>query len=293
MNCKILTYSLMVAALAFAACSDKEHTVNLGDETQQQPRTPARPLVADLESISVPGTDVSFNMVLVRAGSFTMGGVDADAPEHQVTLTHNFYIGQTEVTQALYRAVMDTSVAEFNYGDDYPVDHVSYSDAVAFCQKLKEMTGYNFTLPTEAQWEYAAQGGHRAPSSRTAYAGSDIIGNVAWYWDNSPHYQTENPVTHEPLIIRHTCAVKGRQPNALNLYDMTGNVREWCSDWYAALGSGAVTDPEGQTSAGLGRVYRGGSCNDSAQYCRVAHREGLSSSSTSYNIGFRVAVTMD
>ena len=293
MNCKILTYSLMVAALAFAACSDKEHTVNLGDETQQQPRTPARPLVADLESISVPGTDVSFNMVLVRAGSFTMGGVDADAPEHQVTLTHNFYIGQTEVTQALYRAVMDTSVAEFNYGDDYPVDHVSYSDAVGFCQKLKEMTGYNFTLHTEAQWEYAAQGGHRAPSSRTAYAGSDIIGNVAWYWDNSPHYQTENPVTHEPLIIRHTCAVKGRQPNALNLYDMTGNVREWCSDWYAALGSGAVIDPEGQTSAGLGRVYRGGSCNDSAQYCRVAHREGLSSSSTSYNIGFRVAVTMD
>ena len=74
---------------------------------------------------------------------------------------------------------------------------------------------------------------------------------------------------------------------------MTGNVREWCSDWYAALGSGAVIDPEGQTSAGLGRVYRGGSCNDSAQYCRVAHREGLSSSSTSYNIGFRVAVTMD
>lgn len=293
MNCKILTYSLMVAVLAFAACGDKEYTVNMGDETQQQPTSPARPLVTDLEAIAVPGKDVTFNMVLVRSGSFTMGGVDANAPEHQVTLTHNFYIGQTEVTQALYRAVMDTSVSEFNYGDDYPVDNVSYDDALEFCQRLRRLTGYRFELPTEAQWEYAAQGGHRAPSSRTAYSGSDNIGNVGWYWDNSPHYQTENPVTHEPFTIRHTSAVRGKQANALGLYDMTGNVREWCADYYSALGTQAVTDPECQHSDGLGRVYRGGSCNDSAQYCHVAHREGLSSSSKSYNIGFRVAITMD
>ncbi len=293
MNCKLLTYSLMAVALTLAACSDDEYTVNLGDETQQQPRTPARPLVADMESVTVPGTEVSFNMVKVRAGTFTMGGVDADAPEHQVTLTRDFYIAQTEVTQALYRAVMDTSVSEFNYGDNYPVDHVSYNDAMDFCFKLRELTGYHFTLPTEAQWEYAARGGHRASPSATAYAGSDNIGSVAWYWNNSPQYQTENPVTHEPMLIRHTSEVRGKQPNELNIYDMTGNVREWCADWYSPLGTAAVTDPEGLSSAGYGRIYRGGSCNDSAQYCRVAHREGLSSSSKSYNIGFRVVITLD
>ena len=90
-----------------------------------------------------------------------------------------------------------------------------------------------------------------------------------------------------------TSEVRGKQPNELNIYDMTGNVREWCADWYSPLGTAAVTDPEGLSSAGYGRVYRGGSCNDSAQYCRVAHREGLSSSSKSYNIGFRVVITMD
>ena len=296
MKYKILKYSLecvvaALIALTMVACGDKEYTVDTGDSQAQQ-QTSARPLVSDIETINIPNSDVSFEMVLVCAGTFTMGGVDAEGPEHQVTLSHDFYIGQTEVTQALFRAVMDTSYSEFNYGGNYPADNVSHMDAVEFCRKLTKLTGYRFTLPTEAQWEYAAQGGHRAPSSRTDYAGSNNIGSVGWYWDNSPHYQTEDPFTHVTLTIRHTSAVRSKQANNLGVYDMTGNVREWCSDWYSVLGSEDVTDPEGPLSSSLGHVYRGGSCNDSAKYCRVAHRESLSSLSKGFDFGFRVVINM-
>lgn len=282
----------MLAAVAFAACSDKEYTVNTG-ESSSTPQQQVRQLVADVETITVPNSTESFDMVLVKAGTFTMGGVDAEGPEHQVTLTHNYYIGATEVTQALYRAVMDVNPSEFNYGDNYPVDKVSHTDAVAFCQKLTKLTGYRFELPTEAQWEYAAQGGHRAPQAHNTYAGGNDIGVLGWYWDNAPHYNTEDFETHEPLVIRHTSAVKGKQPNALGVYDMTGNVREWCADWYSVLGTQSVTDPTGPVSSERGRVYRGGSCNDSAQYCRVAHRESLSSTSKGFDFGFRVAINMN
>lgn len=282
----------MVAAMAFAACTDDEYSIDLGESpaSQQQWR---RQLTADVEIINVPNTSENIEMVLVKAGTFTMGGVDEEGPEHQVTLTHDFYIGSTEVTQALYYAVMNVNPSEFNYGDNYPVDKVSHKDAVDFCQKLTQLTGYRFVLPTEAQWEYAAQGGHRAPSAHYTYAGSNTINNVGWYWGNAPQYVTEDYITHELDTVRHTCAVKGKQPNALGIYDMTGNVREWCADWYSVLGSESVTDPVGPVSSERGRVYRGGSCNDSAQYCRVAHRESLSSLSKGFNFGFRVAINMN
>lgn len=172
MKRNILTYSLLVLASAFAACSDKEYTVNTG-EGSTTPSQPPAPLVREVESFTVPGTEVSFDMVLVHGGTFTMGGYDAEGPEHQVTLSHDYYIGRTEVTQALYRAVMQANPSEFTYGDDYPVDQVSHWDAVHFCQKLSQLTGYRFTLPTEAQWEYAAQGGatahlQPAPTMRAA-----------------------------------------------------------------------------------------------------------------------------
>lgn len=293
MKRNILTYSLLVLATAFAACSDKEYTVNTG-EGSTTPSQPPAPLVRDVESFTVPGTEVSFDMVLVHGGTFTMGGYDAEGPEHQVTLSHDYYIGRTEVTQALYRAVMQANPSEFTYGDNYPVDQVSHWDAVHFCQKLSQLTGYRFTLPTEAQWEYAAQGGHRAPATRTDYAGGNNLGNVGWYWENAPHYsvnttsrQTGRDTT---LVIRHTSAVGGKSANALGLRDMTGNVREWCADWYSVLGTEAVVDPQGPVSSDRGRVFRGGSCNDSAQYCHVAHREGLSPMSKGFDFGFRVVI---
>ena len=292
MKHKVLTYSLLAATMLFAACKEKEFSVETGDGGSV-PQQQVHPLTAEVETISLPNSSVKFDMVLVKAGTFTMGGADAEGPQHQVTLTHDFYIGSTEVTQALYMAVMAANPSAFNYDVTYPVDNVSHFDAVQFCQKLTKLTGYRFTLPTEAQWEYAAQGGHRAQGAHTDYAGSNNIGTVGWYWDNAPHYQTEDPFTHETLVARHTSAVKGKQPNALGLYDMTGNVREWCLDWYSVLGTGSVTDPAGPVSSDRGRVYRGGSCNDSAQYCRVAHREGLSSTSKGFDFGFRVVVNMN
>ena len=250
---------------------------------------------------------IPLKLVFVKGGDMQMGCSDErdgdcmsqEVPTHTVTLT-DFYIGETEITQAQWMAVMgrDNNPSYWK-GNTLPVERVSWEECHRFIARLNKYLsaelpeGYRFALPSEAQWEYAARGGHRASPSATAYAGSDNIDIVAWYWNNSPQYQTENPVTHEPMLIRHTSEVRGKQPNELNIYDMTGNVREWCADWYSPLGTAAVTDPEGLSSAGYGRVYRGGSCNDSAQYCRVAHREGLSSSSKSYNIGFRVVITMD
>ena len=238
--------------------------------------------------------------------SWTMGTTSekgrstSNEDAHQVMLDANYYIGVFELTHAQCAACEISRAGNYNEeyrwrmtpqnrtpwngfrGSTLPPAEPSISSPFG---KIRDRTGLLVDFPTEAQWEYAARGGHRASPSATAYAGSDNIGSVGWYWNNSPQYQTEN--------IRHTSEVRGKQPNELNIYDMTGNVREWCADWYSPLGTAAVTDPEGLSSAGYGRVYRGGSCNDSAQYCRVAHREGLSSSSKSYNIGFRVVITMD
>ena len=296
MKHKILTFSLMVAALAFVGCKDDEFTVDTGTSTPSQQQH-VRQLMSDLETFTVPNSSVSFDMVLVKAGTFVMGGVDDEGPAHEVTLTHNYYIGSTEVTQALYYAVMNENPSVFSYGENYPVDNVSHKDAVTFCQKLTQLTGYHFVLPTEAQWEYAAQGGHSSQAARTAYAGGNNIGAVGWYWGNAPEYNVNavsSTTGHDTvLVVRHTNAVKGKQANALGLNDMTGNVREWCADWYSVLGSEAVTDPEGPLSSDRGRVYRGGSCNDSAQYCRIAHRESLSTMSKGFDFGFRVAINMD
>ena len=296
MKHKVLTYSMLATAIFFASCKEKEFSVETGDGGSV-PQQQVHPLTAEVETISVPNSSVKFDMVLVKAGTFTMGGVDAEGPQHQVTLMHDFYIGSTEVTQALYYAVMKENPSHFNDGDNFPVDNISHWDAVHFCQKLSQITGYHFVLPTEAQWEYAAQGGHKAPAAHTNYSGGNYIDNVGWYWGNAPHYNVNavSSITgHDTVLVaRRTSAVKGKQPNALGLYDMTGNVREWCADWYSPLGSEAVTDPTGPLSSDRGRVYRGGSCNDSAQYCRVAHRESLSTMSKGFDFGFRVVVNMN
>ena len=161
----------------------------------------------------------------------------------------------------------------FSNGGKYPVETVSYNDAMAFCQKLSEMTGRTFTLPTEAQWEYAARGGHKASRQQTVFSGSDNLDEVAWYLDNAEES------THEVATL---------QPNALGLYDMTGNVWEWCRDfWSDDFGSDAVTDPEGP-SEGMKHVDRGGSWNKVPSHCRLSFRYGLNPDYKAYNLGFRV-----
>ena len=227
--------------------------------------------------------DVSFDMVLVKGGTFTMGNTDKgvisgifsfldnDRPAHNVTLTQDYYIGKTQVTQNLWRAVMGNNPSYFK-GDNRPVESVSWNDCQEFLSKLNEMTGLDFRLPTEAEWEYAARGGNRSRGYK--YSGSDNIGSVAWYDGNS------NSTTHP---------VAGKQSNELGIYDMSGNVWEWCGDRYGSYSSSSQTNPKGAAS-GNARVYRGGSWDDDPGCCRPANRDYYAPDFRSDCIGFRLAL---
>ena len=242
-----------------------------------------------VETFTIRG--VSFNMIKVQGGTFTMGATaeqssDADSeekPTHQVTLS-DYYIGETEVTQELWQAVMGTTIQEqakqgtfdtslYGVGNSYPMYYISWNDCQTFVKKLNQLTGKNFRLPTEAEWEYAARGGQKSKGYK--YAGSNTLSDVAWYDGNS------SSKTHP---------VKQKQANELGLYDMSGNVYEWCQDWYGRYSSNAQTNPTGPSS-GSGRVYRGGSWYSSASYCRVAYRNRRSTPGFRFNyVGFRVVL---
>ncbi len=236
---------------------------------------PPKPNFVDLsedtkQSITVNG--VTFDMVYVQGGTFTMGcsgeqGSDCESdesPSHPVTLS-DYYIGKFEVTQALWRAVMGSNPS-YMQGNNLPVERVSWNDCQTFVNQLNSLTGRRFSLPTEAQWEYAARGG--GSSRGYKYAGSNIVENVAWYTGSS------DTRSHE---------VGGKHPNELGIYDMSGNVWEWCSDWYGAYGSSAQSDPTGPTS-GTYRVVRGGNWDGDATYCRVSYR-GIAPPDNSGNLG--------
>lgn len=223
--------------------------------------------------------DVSFTMVAVEGGTFTMGataeqGSDAgydEEPTHRVTLS-SYYIGQTEVTQALWKEVMDKKPSKFK-GDNNPVEQVSWDDCQTFIQKLNQRIGKNFRLPTEAEWEYAARGGLKSRGYK--YSGSNDLSSVAWYNDNS------DSKTH---------AVGTKAPNELGIYDMSGNVLEWCNDWYGNYSSSAQTNPTGAAS-GSRRVYRGGSWYFSARFCRSSDRGNSTPSNRDDYLGLRLALS--
>ena len=221
---------------------------------------------------------VSLTMIGVEPGSFMMGsenGFDDEKPVHQVTLTKPYYLGETEVTQAQWRAVMGNNPSRFQ-GDIRPVENVSWDDAMAFCKKLNEQgkapRGWKFTLPTEAQWEFAARGGSR--SRGYTYSGSNDVDDVAWYTSNS------GSGTH---------AVRQKEANELGLYDMSGNVWEWCLDGSRSYSSSAVTDPQGPDS-GSRRVLRGGGWDFNAHRCRSVYRFNYSPGLRGSYCGFRLAL---
>ncbi len=226
------------------------------------------------ETFTVNG--VSFTMIKVEGGTFSMGatseqGSDADSdekPVHSVTLS-DYYIGETEVTQELWEAVMGTNPSGFK-GSQKPVEGVSWNDCKEFITKLNRLTGKKFRLPTEAEWEYAARGGNKSKGYK--YSGSNTIGNVAWYRDNS------SKTTHN---------VKTKSPNELGIYDMIGNVWEWCEDWYDSYSSGSQTNPTGPSS-GSYRVFRGGCWYNYAASCRVSDRYFASPGRRYGDLGFRV-----
>jgi formylglycine-generating enzyme required for sulfatase activity len=220
---------------------------------------------------------VSFVMIPVRGGTFRMGATaeqkkpkSDEKPVHTVTLS-NYSIGETEVTQALWQAVMGSNPSYFK-GPDCPVVQVSWDDCQTFIQKLNALTETNFRLPTEAEWEYAARGGNKSQSYQ--YAGRNKVGSVAWYTKNS------GSTMHD---------VKTKAPNELGIYDMSGNVWEWCQDWYSSTySSGAVINPQGSAS-GSGRVCRGGSWHDYNWGCRLAKRNNCAPSLRYSDLGLRLA----
>lgn len=230
---------------------------------------------------------VSFTMKKVKGGTFIMGATpeqegsyNDEKPVHQVTLTEDYYMGETVVTQALWQAVTGKLPTEdgpqwytsTGMGDNYPAYYINYEDVQSFLAKLNTITGQNFRMPTEAEWEFAARGGSLSKSYQ--YSGGNAVDDVAWYVGNS------NRTTHE---------VKTKSPNELGLYDMSGNVWEWCSDWYGNYRSPDVINPTGSISGSV-RVCRGGSWDSSKRMCRITNRGGHNPSDRGSYRGFRLAL---
>ena len=269
---------------------ESEHSTEACATTEEAPIV--------IETITVNG--VSFNMIQVEGGTFTMGSVynptdgitdyADEEPAHSVTLT-TYSIGETEVTQELWKAVMGSdspaSWGESMGYDDYypqrPAEFISWEECQTFITNLNQLTGKNFRLPTEAEWEYAARGGNR--SMGYMYSGSNDVGEVAWYSGNlvSEDYKTS---THD---------VKTKKANELGIYDMSGNVLEWCNDWYDDdyYGISPGENPQGpgqaETSANH-RVCRGGGWGHEAEFCRVAKRFSLEQDKRGSNYGFRLCL---
>ena len=197
---------------------------------------------------------------------------DSEKPTHRVTLTNDYYIGKYEVTQALWQTVMWNNPSKFK-GDNLPVEHVSWKDCQKFLSKLNRITGKMFRLPTEAEWEYAARGGNKSRGYQ--YSGSNNLLDVAWFRDNS------GSKTH---------AVGTKQPNELGIYDMSGNVCEWCHDWYGAYSSSSQVNPTGANS-GSYRVIRGGSWYFTARNCRSSYRNSISPDGRGYDFGLRLVLS--
>lgn len=225
---------------------------------------------------------VTYEMVKVQAGTFTMTinkyrylNNKDDSLTHEVTLTNDYYIGKTEVTQALWKAVMGNNPSLFK-GDNLPVENVSWHECKEFISKLNSITGQDFRLPTEAEWEFAARGGNK--SNNYLYSGSNTLGDVGWYDWNSGG-------TTQPVATK--------QPNELGIYDMSGNVEEWCSDWYENYCDvDELTNPTGADS-GDEKVHRGGSTNTDACDCKTTRCSWCSSKPDMEDaaMGLRLAIS--
>ena len=231
-------------------------------------------------TISIPVKNgISIDMVKVEAGTFMMGATSEmkkpytdEKPVHQVTLTNDYYMGKYEVTQALWQAVMGSNPSKFK-SRNLPVEQVSWDDCQEFINKLNSITGRRFRLPTEAEWEYAARGGKKSKGYQ--YSGSSKMSEVAWYSANS------GSKTHP---------VGKKRANELGLYDMTGNVLEWCQDWYGSYVSSSQTNPTGAFSGGF-RVFRGGSWYGNAGNCRSSCRDSYNPGNSNFDLGLRLVLS--
>lgn len=237
--------------------------------------------------------NVTFTMIYVEPGSFVMGATsdedydEREHPSHQVTLTKGYYIGETEVTQALWEMVMGNNPSDF-IGKDKPVDNVNWNDCQAFISILNNLTNSKFRLPTEAEWEFAAKGGNL--SKGYIYSGSNNADDVAWYIVNSGDNilkdkiilfgNNNNNMTHD---------VKSKKPNELGIYDMSGNVGEWCEDGYATFSPGKQYDPKGP-SLSKEKVKKGGDYRNPSKQLKTTFRVGFEPEFSINSYGFRLAL---
>jgi len=273
-----------VATAAAAVTNSVVDTTAINPAAQQAKKEPAavvvsKPVIETETPAPAEPVKATFKepkMVFVQGGAFNMGGHInlSEKPIHSVTVS-DFYIGKYELTQKEWKAIMDSNPSDKNYGigDNNPVNMVNGNDCQEFINKLNTKTGKKYRLPTEAEWEYAARGGNK--SRGYEYSGSDNLGSVGLNSDNSG-YET-HPVGQ-------------KQANELGIYDMTGNVWEWCSDWYRGYSSDSEINPQG-ASSGYNRVIRGGSFNNLTGDCRVTCRFSRGSDGRDGNLGFRLVLS--
>ena len=282
--------ALCLIAAVWSGCNKPDDEPEQPKQEQGTPTEPETP--GDDENVGKDYVDTAFGMALsmvyVEGGTFMMGGTEeqgnevtsGELPVHEVTLS-DFYIGKYEVTQAQWAAVMGTTLSEilneigyqpFGVGDDFPMYDITWTEAYIFCERMTKRTGKTYRLPTEAEWEYAARGGQKA--DKTKYAGSDNLDEVAWYRSNS------DTLTHP---------VGQKKPNGLGLYDMSGNVGEWCGDLYDDYPSEPQTNPTGPVSVrARERVVRGGYWQSEGNMARVSSRGKYDVGYKGFARGFRV-----
>ena len=279
---------LEVENLTKALIGSKMATRTTTTTTYSQTGYASQPAPADNQDFTETAWGINMKMIWVEGGDFLMGCTseqgNCESNEQNVrrVTVDGFYIGMLEVTQSQWEKVVGTSISQQRnktdpdfslrgVGPDYPMYYVSWDEAMEFCRLLSNKTGRTYTLPTEAQWEYAARGGNKNEGAK--YAGSNMIDAVAWYTDNS------GSSTH---------IVGSKRANALGIYDMSGNVWEWCKDWYASSYVSYDTNNPVGPSSGSNRAFRGGSWNYYASDCRVAYRSYNSPGDRDYDLGFRV-----
>jgi formylglycine-generating enzyme required for sulfatase activity len=261
---QILTIGIFLFSTVFCFGQSAQHTDtinNTGNLTVdcEDPQHPAEP-----------------EMIFVEGGVFWMGCTDEQSdcqrdefPVHQVEVK-NFHIAKFLIMQSQWNALMYENPSNFLKGKDYPVENVSWHDIQEFINRLNAATGKEYRLPTEAEWEYAARGGNK--SLNYLYSGSNDINDVAWFWSNS--HNSTHPVG-------------SKQPNELGIYDMSGNVAEWCSDLYVAYSEKGHNTNE---NTDLRYVLRGGRWSTSARMCRVASRSNVPPTYRHPDVGFRLVV---